>query len=196
VAVGPSRLTAGVADERARAVAAAAELTRRLSAPDVPAGVADRIEAVLADLPAPVSRFTEAERAAFAAGAGDIDARGTHPVRGTSSPVAAPVSVTDAGLVVRFDIRHEGVPGFAHGSFVAGFFDVALGLVAIEQVGLGLTAELTVRFRRPTPLETDVTYTGRVVATADRRTTVEGSARAGGVEVATASLQFVHPRPA
>jgi acyl-coenzyme A thioesterase PaaI-like protein len=187
-------LTAGVASERDRAVAAARELGRRLSGPDVPDGVAERLEALVAELPPATSRFTEGERAAFAEGRGDIDARGTHPARGGRSPVAAGVRRIDGGLEVTFDLRHEGPPGVAHGSFVAGFFDVALGLVAIEEAGLGLTSELVVRFRRPTPLDVPVRYTGAVAERDGRVTIVEGTAVAGDVEVAAARLTFVHPR--
>ena len=181
-------------NERERAVGAAAELSRRLSGPEVPAGFADRLEALVAELPEVTSRFTDEERAAFAAGRGDIDARGTHPARGGRSPVAAAVRRIDGGLEVTFDVRHEGPPGAAHGSFVAGFFDVALGLVAIEAVGLGLTSELTVRFRKPTPLGVPVAYTGAVVSRDGRVTVVEGTATAGGDLDAAGRLTFVHPR--
>ncbi|MCU1485846.1 MAG: hypothetical protein JWN67_2592 [Actinomycetia bacterium] len=181
-------------NERERSVAAAGELTRRLSGPDVPTGVADRLEALVAELPEVTSRFTGDERAAFADGRGDIDARGTHPARGAHSPVAAVVARIEGGLEVTFDVRHEGPPGAAHGSFVAGFFDVALGLVAIEEVGLGLTSELTVRFRKPTPLGVPVRYVGRVAERDGRITVVEGTATAGDTEVAAARLAFVHPR--
>ena len=75
-----------------------------------------------------------------------------------------------------------------------GHLDVALGLVAIEQVGLGLTSELTVHFRRPTPIGVPVRYTGSVAGRDGRVTVVHGSAVAGDVEVATARLTFVHPR--
>jgi acyl-coenzyme A thioesterase PaaI-like protein len=183
-----------VANERERAVAAAVELARRLSGPDVPVGVADRLEALVAGLPEVTSRFTAAERAAFAEGRGDIDARGSHPARGAHSPVAAAVTRIGGGLEVTFDVRHEGPPGAVHGSFVAGFFDVALGLVAIEEVGLGLTSELTVRFRKPTPLGVPVCYVGHVAERDGRVTVVEGTAAAGDVEVAAARLTFVHPR--
>jgi acyl-coenzyme A thioesterase PaaI-like protein len=175
-------------DERERAVAAAAELARRLSGPSVPEGVADALEAVVASLPPVQSRYTDDERGAVP----DIDVRGTHPARGASSPVAARVERMEGGLAVTFDVRHEGPPGVAHGSFVAGFFDVALGLVAIEQVGLGLTTHLDVRFRRPTPLGVAVAYTGEVVESDGRTTVVEGRAVAADVEVATARLTFRH----
>lgn len=184
-------------DERDRAVAAAAELSRRLSGPTVAVGIAEALESLIALLPAPESRFTADERAAFAAGNGDIDARGTHPARGVHSPQAASVHATPEGLVIRFDVRHEGVPGVAHGSFVAGFFDVSLGLVAIEEVGLGVTAELTVQFKKPVPLERDVLYRGRVVRREGRQTWVEGAAvllDQPTVELATGSIRFVHPK--
>lgn len=183
-------------DEQQRAVVAVAELTRRLSAPTIPAGVADALERAVQLLPPVDSRFTEQERSAFTSGHGDIDARGTHPVRGARSPVAALVRPTEDGLVVRFDVRHEGPPGAVHGSFVAGLFDVALGLVAIEHVGLGLTAELSVQFRRPVPLGQDVLYRGEVVRREGRQTSVEGAAvldEDRAREFATASIRFVHP---
>ena len=190
--------------ERERAVAAAVELSRRLSEPrltdDLAREVAGMLEVLVAGMPAVASRFTAAEREAFAAGHGDVDARGTHPVRGTHSPTAAQVRAAPDGLVVRFDVRHEGVPGQVHGSFVSGFFDVALGLVAIEQVGPGVTAELSVQFRRPVPIHSDVLYRGAVVRRDGRNTFVEGAAviEDGGseTEAATASIRFVHPREA
>jgi acyl-coenzyme A thioesterase PaaI-like protein len=182
-----------VENERDRAAAAARELVRRLSGPSVPAGVADALEALVAMLPPAGSRFTPREREAFAAGRGDIDARGTHPARGMASPSSAAVARIDGGLSVTFDVRHEGPPGVAHGSFVAGFFDVALGLVAIDEAGLGLTTRLDVRFRRPTPLGVPVAYTGGIVESDGRTTVVDGRAVAGDTEVATARLTFRHP---
>ena len=179
--------------ERDEAVAAAAELVRRLSAPSVPGGIAGRLRALVDELPPVASRFTDEERAAFDRGAGDIDARGTHPFRGTASPVAAAVRPIEGGMVVRFDVRHEGVPGHAHGSFVAGFFDVALGLVAIQAGGVGLTTQLDVRYLRPTPLDVDVAYVGEVVETG-ARTLVRGTARVGDEDLATAELRFLHRR--
>lgn len=57
---------------------------------------------------------------------------------------------------VRFAPEHEGAGGVVHGGSVAGAFDEMCGAVPIAASVLAVTAEMTVTFRRPVPLERDL----------------------------------------
>ncbi|MGY1820771.1 PaaI family thioesterase [Geodermatophilus sp. SYSU D00079] len=79
------------------------------------------------------------------------------PVYGPGSPVAPPLEATDTpdGRVtgrVTVGKAHEGPPGLVHGGVVATLLDHVLAR-AVRAAGRGgLTATLTVRYRRPVPL--------------------------------------------
>ena len=68
---------------------------------------------------------------------------------------------------VEFPVCYEGPPGIVHGGFLAVFFDCVLQQLNCDLGQAGKTAELSLRFRRPTPLVTPL------VVHAER--TVEGS---------------------
>ena len=68
---------------------------------------------------------------------------------------------------VEFPVCYEGPPGIVHGGFLAVFFDCVLQQLNCDLGLAGKTAELSLRFRRPTPLLTPL------VVHAER--TVEGS---------------------
>jgi hypothetical protein len=55
---------------------------------------------------------------------------------------------------VSFPICYEGPPGIVHGGFLAVFFDCVLQQLNCDLGLAGKTAELSLRFRRPTPLLT------------------------------------------
>lgn len=55
---------------------------------------------------------------------------------------------------VEFPVCYEGPPGIVHGGFLAVFFDCVLQQLNCDLGQAGKTAELTIRFRRPTPLLT------------------------------------------
>lgn len=59
---------------------------------------------------------------------------------------------------VEFPISYEGPPGIVHGGFLAVFFDCVLQEHNCALGLAGKTAQLSVRFRRPTPLLTPLTY--------------------------------------
>jgi acyl-coenzyme A thioesterase PaaI-like protein len=79
------------------------------------------------------------------------------PVYGPGSPVAPPLEATDtpdgrATGRVTVGKAHEGPPGLVHGGVVATLLDHVLAR-AVRAAGRGgLTATLTVRYRRPVPL--------------------------------------------
>jgi acyl-coenzyme A thioesterase PaaI-like protein len=55
---------------------------------------------------------------------------------------------------VEFPVCYEGPPGIVHGGFLAVFFDCVLQQLNCDLGLAGKTAELSLRFRRPTPLLT------------------------------------------
>jgi len=71
---------------------------------------------------------------------------------------------------VEFSISYEGPPGFVHGGFLAVFFDCVFQELNCARGLAGKTAELSVRFRRPTPLLTALTYQAERIVD-DRRIT-------------------------
>lgn len=57
----------------------------------------------------------------------------------------------------RFSAEHEGAGGVVHGGSVMGALDEACGAVPIATAVLAVTAEMNVVFRRPVPLDRDLT---------------------------------------
>jgi len=86
----------------------------------------------------------------------------------------------DGTVLARFtgQEQHQGYPGRMHGGVVAGIMDetmgraVMVGLESDEEVW-GVTAELNVRFRKPVPLDVELTAVGRI--TRDTRLLFEGT---------------------
>jgi len=99
--------------------------------------------------------------------------------RGDRNPLAPPLRVTtgtdDDGqpLVVgevRLDRSREGPPTRVHGGYVAGLFDDVLsGVPGLVDAGPVVTGRLSIRYRRPTPLDVDLRFEARVVRHSGRR---------------------------
>jgi acyl-coenzyme A thioesterase PaaI-like protein len=88
------------------------------------------------------------------------------PVIGLGNPVAPPLSFrAEDGKVVgtgSFGMQYEGPPGHVHGGFVAAALDELLGMAQTLSGKSGMTGTLTVRYRRPTPLYKQLTFTAWV----------------------------------
>jgi acyl-coenzyme A thioesterase PaaI-like protein len=129
----------------------------------------------------------------------------TNPALGTCNPVAPEVAieVSDDGSVrgtVRFGLAHIGPPGLVHGGVIASVLDQVLGVAGQAAGHPGMTVELSVRFRRPTPVERVLPFEARYVATAGRRIEAWGAIYDGDAQIsAEATAIFVLPageRPA
>ncbi|MBL7497190.1 hypothetical protein I6A84_30495 [Frankia sp. CNm7] len=59
---------------------------------------------------------------------------------------------------VNFPVAYEGPPGLVHGGFLALFFDAAIQHHNCDLGLAGKTAGLSLRYRRPTPLLTDLRF--------------------------------------
>jgi acyl-coenzyme A thioesterase PaaI-like protein len=102
----------------------------------------------------------------------------------------------ERGLRVRFrlGLAHEGPPGCVHGGFVAMLLDQLLGHANVLYGLPGLTARLTVRFRRPTPLFEDLLLeTDEPEVAGTRRRVVKGRVLHAGVVTATGEALFSQP---
>jgi hypothetical protein len=75
-----------------------------------------------------------------------------------------------ASGTVEFPVSYEGPPGIVHGGFLAVFFDCVLQELNCARGLAGKTAELALRYRRPTPLLTPLAYRAERVVD-DRRIT-------------------------
>ncbi len=82
------------------------------------------------------------------------------------------LEVDDDGAhgTVEFSVSHEGPPGIVHGGFLAVFFDCVLQELNCTLGLAGMTSELSIRYRRPTPLLSPLTYRAERVVDGSRIT--------------------------
>jgi acyl-coenzyme A thioesterase PaaI-like protein len=117
------------------------------------------------------------------------------PVIGEHNPIAPPVAVERDGEVIRgratLGVAYEGPPGYVHGAVIAGIFDQMLGLANIASGLPGMTGTLTVRYRRPTPLHTELLFEARTSRRQGRKIFCAGTLRAAGELTAEAEGVFV-----
>jgi acyl-coenzyme A thioesterase PaaI-like protein len=142
-----------------------------------------------------------AESALADAGQEDAEARGGghfdySPLIGRSNPLAPPISVEadDEGNVtarVTFGSAYEGPPGCVHGGYVAAAFDEVLGYAETFSGAPGMTGTLTVVYRTPTPLHTEVVFRARITRVEGRKIVVHGTLHAGDRLCAESDAIFV-----
>ena len=115
------------------------------------------------------------------------------------NPVAPPFSYerTADGVVGHgvFGLAAEGPPGCVHGGWVALAFDEALGIANNAAGLLSMTGRLTVRYRQPTPLHTEITLAAHVARVDGRRITTLATMSVSDAVTAEAEALFVTPRP-
>lgn len=125
---------------------------------------------------------------------------GYDPVVGRSNPIAPPVEIAwGEDKVVHghanLDRQYEGPPGYVHGAIIAAIFDLLLGMANAIAGNQGMTGTLTIKYRRPTPLKTDLDITARVLRTEGRKSFTSGEIRAGGVLCAECEGLFIALTP-
>ena len=106
----------------------------------------------------------------------EIGERWYSPVYGPGNPVAPPMAATQtpdgrAEGRVTLGKSHEGPPGLVHGGIVATLLDHVLARAVRAGGRGGLTATLTVTYRRPVQLGVALLATAEMGATDGRRTT-------------------------
>jgi uncharacterized protein (TIGR00369 family) len=199
-----------VADERAVRRAAVGELGTALR---VLVDAAVRTEVSVAELAAATAEARALTERLRAEGRGlhdiatvddpEIGERWYSPVYGPGNPVAPPLVATDspdgrATGRATLGKPHEGPPGLVHGGVVATLLDHVLAR-AVRAAGRGgLTATLTVTFRRPVQLGVPLLATAELTGQDGRRTTASARLVAEddpGTTLAEAEGLFVALRP-
>jgi acyl-coenzyme A thioesterase PaaI-like protein len=124
--------------------------------------------------------------------------RSHNPVIGAANPLSPPMTIQvldDNSVVSEITMRpiHEGPPGAVHGGWVASLLDQLLGIAnTIVNIG-GVTAELTVRYRRATPYGVPLTIRARTDSAEGRKIFASGEILADGVVTAEARGVFIRP---
>lgn len=117
------------------------------------------------------------------------------PILGRSNPLAPPVRLRlEDRLVVgevRFGSAYEGPPGSVHGGVVAAAFDEVLGATQAMSGRPGMTGTLTVRYRSPTPLHTDLRFEARLDRIEGRKLFCSSRLLAGDTLCAEAEGVFI-----
>jgi len=191
----------GAWGERRRLAQAMREVIQRLVEIDAPeadlAEAADGLERYskrLAEYP----NGTKYEGWAETAVSGDAAAFFDHsPLIGLANPLSPPISLmadrdqmTVVGEVV-FGSAFQGPPATVHGGFVAAAFDEVLGYVNSLTGNPGMTARLTIDYKRPTPLHTELRFEAQLDRTEGRKTYASGKVFADDRVTATAEALFV-----
>ena len=205
-------MTAAAADDaqdylaRVRAAAAVRRLGHAIVghdvAPDVLDELATDIESRLPALEAgaPRSRAVEImKRNMIFDRPSDGERIGTFPdcvVSGDANPMGLDVQFFREGdeAVSRVVLgpAFEGAPNRAHGGVVAAVFDDLMGFVLTIHESPAYTAELTVRYRRPTPVGEEIEFRARLADRKGRRLHIEAEATdSEGTKIATAEGLFI-----
>ena len=150
------------------------QLVLTAASPEELARAAEQVEAV-AEALAPVTPEWTLSVPAF------VSSREPHryfpfsPQIGLSNPLAPPVRVwiDDDDTVhgtVNLDAAYEGPPGCVHGGFIAAGFDEVLGFTQAHANRPGMSANLTIDYRSPTPLHRELHFRGRIERVDGRKT--------------------------
>jgi acyl-coenzyme A thioesterase PaaI-like protein len=167
---------------------------------EVLASAADDLERVVERMGV-TSRLSAYEGYAEVANAGgDTSASFEHsPFCGLANPLSPPVVVRGGPdgveATVRFGAAYEGPPGCVHGGYIAGVFDELLGAAQTYSGTPGMTGTLTIWYRSPTPLHTDLRMVGTYSHTEGRRVYTRGELWAGERLCAEAEAIFVSIPP-
>ena len=122
-----------------------------------------------------------------------------NPLDGKSNPIAAPVIVWVEGDKaygrVTMGWQYEGPPNSLHGGFVAALFDQFLGIAQKIAGQPGFTGTLTIKYLKPTPIDTELRLEGRVDRIEGRKKFMVGEMWAGDVKTAICDGVFISVTP-
>jgi len=125
------------------------------------------------------------------------------PMMGSINPIAVPITLTvvneGAQAVVEarvvFTNTYEGAPGCVHGGFVASAFDEVLGVAQSASGNPGMTANLSVDYRSPTPILRELVFRGWCERIDGRKIFTRGTVHHGETLCAESTALFVSMRP-
>jgi hypothetical protein len=117
------------------------------------------------------------------------------PVLGLYNPLALPVRMTwQPPLAIghaRFGEAYEGPPGCVHGGVISGVFDQVFNVANLKNGVAGPTANLSIDYRRPTPLRRDLVFEGWVDRVESRKVFARGRVLYDGKVTAEATGLFI-----
>lgn len=94
-----------------------------------------------------------------------------------------------------FGIADEGPPGCVHGGVLALILDQCFGAACGLHGSMAMTGTLNIRYERPSPLYTELTFFARVEQGEGRKFTVTGGVLNGDDLCARAEAVMIRPRP-
>ena len=92
---------------------------------------------------------------------------------------------------IRFGPAYQGPPGHVHGAMVAAMYDDLLGR---SQLSAGFTGWITIRFRKPTPLNRELQLKAWVDRVDGRKRWIHGTCHLDGELLTEAEGLFISPR--
>jgi acyl-coenzyme A thioesterase PaaI-like protein len=204
-----SNVSRALVEEKQRAAELLRRLIEALTKRELSQKILSELIAVLGQQTATLETLPEREgRKSFGKGSSTPDQSFYYehsPLRGSCSPLAPPLSmeILDRGIQgkervegkVTFGWAYEGPPGHVHGGLVAAIFDELLGTTQSLSGQPGLTGKLTVRFREPTPLHTELRLVGTFDRIEGRRIFTTGKLYAGDRLCADAQGLFMRLHP-
>lgn len=117
------------------------------------------------------------------------------PVIGPANPVAPPLTMALEGDMVvgtvTFGHAYEGPPGHVHGGLIAAAFDDLLGAAQAMSGSPGMTGSLTINYRAPTPLHTEMRFEGTLDKVDGRKVYTSGRMYNGEQLCAEATGLFI-----
>lgn len=118
------------------------------------------------------------------------------PMLGRSNPLAPPLILQETDgehieAITRFGPGYEGPPGCVHGGYIAAAFDDVLGLAQSLSGQHGMTGQLVVNYRSPTPLHEELRFVGTFDRVEGRKIFTSGTLHAGNRLCAEAEGLFI-----
>lgn len=107
-----------------------------------------------------------------------------------------PTADTSEGII-RFPETHAGLPGMAHGGWIAGAFDDVMGRFAWHMSDVNYTVSLTIDYVKPAPINQDLRFTIIGTRLENNRLRLEAELRVEADRdrlIAKAHGEFVQPR--
>jgi len=179
------------------------ELNERLLTHDVPHDELQDMEQTLTGMLSRADHGPVIEgRLAWAATAADhgsyhLLSRETTPIAGHGNAMSPPLHMWldhergEAHARITLGWAFEGPPKCVHGGWVAALFDEFLGCAQLLSGDTGATGNLSVRYKRPTPLNTELVLFAKVKEVHGRKIVMEGSITANDIVTATCEGLFV-----
>ena len=139
----------------------------------------------------------------FATG-NDVSFLDRSPIIGAINPLSAPMHIdthiNSEGVnmvtgTVTFGPQYEGAPTCVHGGFIAAYFDEVLGVAQSTTGNPGMTVNLTIDYRSPTPINKPLVFTGWVERVERRKIFTVGKLHHGETLCAEAHAIFVSMSP-